>query len=175
MVRRYRITSYNVCYTKLLRKAFFISGFDSSPLAPDYDFVLSGKEVAFQAGIDVIKKLTDNIHIGIDADASSKVYKSLKGVKLHSFQGKHPAGNVGVQIHQVAPINKGEVVWVMNPQEVVALGKLFKDGVYDASRVIALTGSEVEKAAYFHTKVGAQIKPLVQGKVKDGNLRNNFV
>ncbi|MCU4175710.1 Na(+)-translocating NADH-quinone reductase subunit A [Carboxylicivirga sp. N1Y90] len=152
-------------------KAFFISGFDSSPLAPDYDFVLSGQEEAFQAGIDAIKRLCDNVHIGVRNDAASKVFKGLNGVTVHAVEGPHPAGNVGVQIHNAMPINKGEVVWVTQPQEVVAIGKLFTEGKYDANRVIVLAGSEVEKKGYFRTKLGASISTLVKDNVKDGNLR----
>jgi len=152
-------------------KAVFVSGFDSSPLAPDYDFVLSGQEKYFQAGIDALKKLCDNVNVGINHEAASKVYNSTKGAALHSFQGPHPAGNVGVQIHHTMPINKGETVWVTQPQEVIAIGKLFEEGVYDANRIVVLAGSEVEKAGYFRTKVGASISTLVKGNVKEGNLR----
>jgi len=153
-------------------KAFFISGFDSAPLAPDMDFILSGQEAALQAGIDVIKQLCDNVHVGVQNDAASKVFNNLKGVKLHSFAGSHPAGNVGVQIHHAMPINKGEVVWVAQPQEIVAIGKLFTEGVYDASRIVVLAGSEVEKRAYYRTKLGASISTLVADNVKkDDTLR----
>ncbi|MBI9060350.1 MAG: Na(+)-translocating NADH-quinone reductase subunit A [Marinilabiliaceae bacterium] len=152
-------------------KAVFVSGFDSSPLAPDYDFVLSGQEKYFQVGIDALKKLCENVNIGINHEAASKVYNNTKGAVLHSFQGPHPAGNVGVQIHHTMPINKGETVWVTQPQDVIAIGKLFEEGVYDASRIVVLAGSEVQKAGYFRTKVGANISSLVKGNVKEGNLR----
>ena len=153
-------------------KAFYISGFDSAPLAPDMDFILSGQEAAMQAGIDVVKQLCDNVHIGVQNDAASKVFNNLKGVKLHSFAGPHPAGNVGVQIHHTMPISKGEVVWVAQPQEIVAIGKLFSDGIYDASRIVVLTGSEVEKKAYYRTKLGASISTLLANNVKkDETLR----
>jgi len=153
-------------------KAFYISGFDSAPLAPDMDFILSGQEAAMQAGIDVVRQLCDNVHIGVQNDAASKVFNNLKGVKLHSFAGPHPAGNVGVQIHHTMPISKGEVVWVAQPQEIVAIGKLFSDGIYDASRIVVLTGSEVEKKAYYRTKLGASISTLLANNVKkDETLR----
>ncbi len=153
-------------------KAFFISGFDSAPLAPDYDFILTGQEKEFQTGIDVLRKLSDdNVHIGISAENASKVYKETNGVTLHSFAGKHPAGNVGIQIHHVQPICKGDVVWVTQPQDVVTIGKLFADGIYDASRVVALSGSMVEKSAYFKTKLGASIAPLIKNNLKQDNVR----
>lgn len=153
-------------------KAFFISGFDSAPLAPDMDFILSGQESAMQAGIDVIKQLCDNVHIGVRNDAASKVFNGLKGVTVHAFSGPHPAGNVGVQIHHTMPVNKGEVVWVAQPQEIVAIGKLFTEGIYDADRIVVLAGSEVEKKGYYRTKLGASISTLVKNNVKsDDSLR----
>ncbi|MBS2097886.1 Na(+)-translocating NADH-quinone reductase subunit A [Carboxylicivirga linearis] len=153
-------------------KAFYISAFDSAPLAPDFDFVLTGQEEALQEGIDVIKRLCDNVHLGVRNDAASKVINSLKGVTIHSFEGPHPVGNVGVQIHHTMPINKGEVVWVAQPQDIVAIGKLFAEGKYDSNRVVVLAGSEVEKKAYYRTKLGASISTLIKDNVSNnGTLR----
>ncbi len=153
-------------------KAFFISGFDSAPLAPDYDLILSGQEKDFQNGIEVLRKLSnDNVHIGINNGVSSKVYKGLKNVTLHTFQGAHPAGNVGIQIHHVLPVCKGDVVWVTQPQDVITIGKLFAEGVFDASRIVVLAGSEVERGAYFRTMIGASISPLIKNSVTQENVR----
>jgi len=153
-------------------KAIFVSAFDSSPLAPDYDFIVEGHEKEFQAGTEALSKLTEgSVNIGVNNEAASKVFTSVKGAKVTAFEGPHPAGNVGVQIHHVNPINKGEVVWTVQPQEVISIGKLVLEGVYDASRVIALTGSELDKTCYIKTKVGANIKNYVDGNVKEGNLR----
>ncbi|MGQ1890291.1 Na(+)-translocating NADH-quinone reductase subunit A [Thermophagus sp. OGC60D27] len=146
-------------------KAIFISAFDTAPLAPDYDFVMTGCEEDFQAGIDVLKRLCDNIHIGINADAASKLFINTKGVQLHRFKGPHPAGNVGVQIHHVMPINKGEVVWTVQPQEVAAIGKLFTTGKHDFSRIIVVAGSEIKKPAYFRTILGASAKPYLNDNI----------
>ncbi len=153
-------------------KAIFISAFDSSPLAPDNDFIVSGLEKEFQAGIDALNKLTEGgIHIGVNSESASKVFMSLKGVKTHAFVGPHPAGNVGIQIHHVSPINKGETYWTIQPQEVISIGKLVLEGTYDASRIIALTGSELKNRSYVKTKVGASIKPYTENNVEAGSLR----
>ncbi|WP_439184045.1 Na(+)-translocating NADH-quinone reductase subunit A [Carboxylicivirga taeanensis] len=153
-------------------KAFFVSAFDSAPLAPDMDFILSGQEEALQAGVNVIKQLCSNVHVGVQNESASKAFKSLKGVTLHSFSGPHPAGNVGVQIHHTLPISKGEVVWVAQPQDIVAIGKLFTEGIYDANRIVVLAGSEIEKKGYFRTKLGASISTLVKNNTTtDTTLR----
>lgn len=146
-------------------KAIYISGFDTAPLAPDYDFIMTGKEKEFQAGIDVLKKLCENIHIGINDEAASKLYLNTKGVEIHRFSGPHPAGNAGIQIHHVMPVNKGETVWTIKPQEVAALGNLFTTGKHDFSRTIVVAGSEIKKPAYYHTVVGACIAPYISNNI----------
>ncbi len=155
-------------------KAIFISGFDSSPLAPDYDFMLTSQSDDFQAGIDALKKLTDGaVHLTTNgAYPPSKLYSNTKGVELHSIKGPHPAGNVGIQMHHIDPINKGEVAWHINPQDVIIIGRLFNKGIFDATRIIALTGSEVEKPMYHRVILGTNIAPLVKNNVTtDKNLR----
>ncbi|MFW5753474.1 MAG: Na(+)-translocating NADH-quinone reductase subunit A [Marinilabiliaceae bacterium] len=153
-------------------KAIYISGFDTAPLAPDYDFIMTGKENEFQAGIDVLKKLCDNIHIGINDEAASKIYTQTRGVTLHRFSGPHPAGSVGIQLHHVMPVNKGEKVWTLQPQEVASLGKLFLTGKPDFSRTIVVNGSEIKKPAYFQTRMGAKITPYIENNINtDENIR----
>jgi Na+-transporting NADH:ubiquinone oxidoreductase subunit A len=154
-------------------KAIFISAFDSAPLAPDNDFVLHGHGEEFQTGLNAIAKLTDGkVHLNISSNTpASKVFTNSKNVQINNFSGPHPAGNVGVQIHHIDPINKGEIVWHLTPQDVLIIGRLFTEGRYNASRVVALTGSEVSKGKYYKTLIGASIKNMVVDNVKDGSLR----
>ncbi|HHU58546.1 MAG TPA: Na(+)-translocating NADH-quinone reductase subunit A [Bacteroidales bacterium] len=152
-------------------KAIFVSGFDSAPLAPDMDFVLTGEEEAFKTGVEVLKKLAPEVHIGTSRDSASKLYNSLQGVQVHTFAGPHPAGNVGVQIHHISPINKGEKVWVIQPQEIVSVGKLFSTGKHDFSRVLALTGSEVLKPCYLRYRLGAAVSEVLKNNLAEGKLR----
>lgn len=154
-------------------KAIHISAFDSAPLAADNDFVLHGLEDAFQAGLDIVTQLTDGTtHLNLDGRTnSSAVFTEAKGVQINRVSGPHPAGNVGVQIHHIDPINKGEVVWTLKPQDVVAIGRFFKTGKFDASRIVALTGSEVVKPRYYRTLIGAEIAPMIKDNVEAGNKR----
>ena len=154
-------------------KAIFISCFDTAPLAPDSDFIVHGLEADFQAGIDALSKLTDGkIHLGVDGKTNqSKVFTAAKGVQVNKFSGPHPAGNVGVQIHQVDPINKGDAVWVVNYWDVITIGRIFKEGKFNTERSINLAGGQVEKPVYFRTYLGAQITPFIDGNIKGGNTR----
>jgi len=154
-------------------KAVFISAFDSAPLACDNDFILHGMEKEFQAGLDIVTKLTEGTtHLNIDGNSnSSSVFTSAKGVQINNVSGPHPAGNVGIQIHHIDPINKGEVVWYMYPQDVIAIGRLFSKGIYDSTRLIALAGSQVEKPRYYRSMQGAAIATMTKGNIKEGDNR----
>jgi Na+-transporting NADH:ubiquinone oxidoreductase subunit A len=157
----------------LMPKAIFISTFDTAPLAPDYDLVVHGNGDAFQAGIDALAKLTDGkVHLNISADTTpSKVFTNCKGVQINKFSGKHPSGNVGTQIAFLDPINKGDIVWVLRPQEVLHIGRLFLNGKIDATHLVALTGSEVKRPHYFKTKIGSSIRELIQDNLAGDGVR----
>lgn len=154
-------------------KAIFISGFDSHPLAPDYNVLFKGEETYFHAGLDVLSKFTDGkVHLNLKLEtASSSVISKAQGVELNKFSGPHPAGNVGVQIHHLDPINKGDVAWTITPFGVIQIGKLFLEGKFDSSRVIALVGSEVEKPEYYQINQGIQIKAIVDGRLSNNHVR----
>lgn len=153
-------------------KAIFVSCFDTAPLAPDYEFILKGAEQTFQTGINALSKLTTGkVHLGISADNASSIFQAVKNAEVHRFDGPHPAGNVGIQIHHISPVNKGEVVWTVNPQDVLFIGRLFETGRVDFSKTIALTGSEVTRPRYLKTRLGAVLTPLLEGNLNEGNLR----
>ncbi len=154
-------------------RAIFISGFDTAPLAPDLDFILNGEEASFQTGINALLQLTSGkIRIGVNAVfPTANVFANTEGVELHQFRGPHPAGNVGVQINHIDPVKKGEQVWTVNAQDVIVIGKLFEKGVFNPTRLVALTGSEVINPRYYRTKLGASVKPMLKDNVKEGNNR----
>jgi Na+-transporting NADH:ubiquinone oxidoreductase subunit A len=154
-------------------KAIFVSAFDSSPLAPDFDFVLHGKAKEFQAGLDAIAKLTTGkVHLTLNGKApADATFKEAKGVQINTIVGKHPAGNVGTQIHHVDPINKGEFVWTLNAQDVAIIGRYFLTGKYNAKRTIALTGSEIKDPLYIDTIIGANVADILKGKITTDNVR----
>ncbi len=154
-------------------KAIFISGFDTAPLAPDYNYISEGKAHLFQAGIDALKKLTDGpIHLSYDAASKrSAQLKQTKNVILHGFKGPHPAGVVGIQIHHIDPIKKGDIVWTINPQDVLTVGRLFTEGVFNTERIIALGGPEVKKPRYYKAHIGASIKNMMEHNLSENHVR----
>lgn len=149
-------------------KALFVSAFDSKPLAPDFEYILKGQEKDFQTGLDALAKIAKT-YLGISPGQTSAALTQAKNVTINIFDGPDPAGNVGVQIHHVAPINKGEIVWTIGPEEVIFIGRLFNTGRTDLTRTIALVGPEVLKPAYCKMKVGAMLTGLFEGRVKKGH------
>ncbi|MDR3133947.1 MAG: Na(+)-translocating NADH-quinone reductase subunit A [Prevotellaceae bacterium] len=153
-------------------KAIFISGFDTAPLAPDIDYVLTGEGEAFQKGIDVLCKLCDKVYLGLNGQpAAVSIFRKTKGVEVNTFIGPHPAGNVGVQIYHISPLNKGEKVWTIDPQHIVSLGRLFLKGVYNVSKVIALVGSEVKRPRYYRVIAGAAVSCVEEYIIKTNRPR----
>ena len=154
-------------------KSIFISGFDSAPLGVDYNFLLENEKDNFQAGINALKKLTEgSVHLGLHGKASNaSAFTSAEGVKTTNFTGAHPAGNVGVQIHHLDPIRKGDVVWTINPYDVVIMGKLFTEGVYNPEKLVAVAGSEAKTRSYFKFRIGASVESLLRDNIHSSNIR----
>ncbi len=146
----------------------FVSGFDSAPLAADFDFILQTSGDDFAAGIEAVKCLTPgNVHLGLSEESHSKTFAKLEDkVRIDTFSGPHPAGNVGVQIHHIAPVNKGETVWTMDVHSLIFLGRLLRTGRLDMSKVVALAGACVEKPRYYRIISGARVDSILSGALK---------
>ena len=152
-------------------RAIFVSAFDTNPLAPDFELALKGEEANFQTGLDALAKIAKT-YLSISVNQKAVALTQAKNVTLTVFDGPHPAGNVGVQINNIAPINKGETVWTIDPQAVIFIGRLFNTGHVDLTRLVAVTGSEVKKPSYCKLKVGALLTNVFAGNVStDKNLR----
>ena len=151
----------------------FISTFDTAPLAPDNNIFVNGNETAFQKGVDVLAKLTEgNVILGVKGDDNqSPAFTQAKNCVVKYINGVHPAGNVGVQIHHIAPIKGHNKVWTMNVQQVIALGNLFITGKFVRNQIIAITGNELVKPQYLLTYQGASVKELLEGKFINSNVR----
>ncbi|MDH7911469.1 Na(+)-translocating NADH-quinone reductase subunit A [Winogradskyella sp. SYSU M77433] len=153
-------------------KAIFISGYASAPLAADLDYTLQGKETELQTAVTALSKLTEGkVHVSVGSNSSPLA--GLNDVVVHKVSGPHPSGNVGTLINKVDPINKGEVAWTVNAQDLVIIGELLLTGKFNAERIVALAGSSVKKPRYFKTKIGSEVSTMVydNGVDKDGNDR----
>ncbi len=156
--------------------AVFISGFDSAPLAPEMDFVLQNVTEDLKMGMEVMKKLTPGkVHLGVSARQKNPVFDGLQGIDVTTFDGPHPAGNVGVQIHHVAPIGKGNLIWTVDIQNLAIIGRFFRTGRVDMTKIIAVAGSEVEHPRYQKIISGARIDSIVKDNVKQNGKSIRFI
>jgi Na+-transporting NADH:ubiquinone oxidoreductase subunit A len=152
-------------------KAIFVSAHTSAPLAADLEYTLAGKEAELQAAITAVSKLTEGlVHVSVGANSNSPLAK-LSGIELHKVSGPHPSGNVGTQIAKINPINKGEVVWIVTPQDLVVIGELLLTGKLNLTRTVALTGSQFSKPQYVTAISGASISDVTANNLNDDNTR----
>ena len=150
-------------------KAIFVSGYVTAPLAADLNYVLQGKEKELQAAITALDKLTPGkVHVSVGKSENSPL-AGLKGVELHKVSGPHPAGLVGTQINRINPINKGETVWTVTPQDLVIIGELLLTGKFNAERTVALAGSSVKAPKYYTTKIGTEISTFLYASGVEGD------
>jgi Na+-transporting NADH:ubiquinone oxidoreductase subunit A len=170
-------------------KAIFVSAFSSAPLAPDYDFVMQGKEEWLKKGLEALTKLTEGmVHVCFrsgqrlaehldcfvprKSSDSTLVNDTKRRVEIHYVKGPHPSGNIGTQITHIDPINKGEVVWTMNLQDVAVLGELVTTGVYKPEKVIAVAGPNIKNPHYYRVKAGACLKEITNNQLTNTDYPN---
>jgi Na+-transporting NADH:ubiquinone oxidoreductase subunit A len=139
-------------------KAIFVSALRDKPLACDFEYEVKGQEQDFQTGLTALSKMAKT-YLGVGKNSA---LKEMKDVEVNSFDGPCPAGNVGVQVNHVAPVNKGEVVWTIgDPTVVLFIGRLFNTGKVNLTRTIALCGSEVLKPVHVDMLVGEELSTLL--------------
>ncbi len=144
-------------------KAVFVTAFNSMPLAQDFEFALKGQEKEFQAGLTLLSKIA-TVHLGISSRQTAPALTAAKDAVVTVYDGPAPAGNVGVHINHVSPVNKGEVVWTLAGEEVIFIGRLALTGRVDLTRTIAVAGSEVREPRYVRALVGQSIDAILKGQ-----------
>jgi Na+-transporting NADH:ubiquinone oxidoreductase subunit A len=155
---------YGILADPALRpKAIFVSTFSTAPLAADTEFTLGDRFADFQAGVNALALLTDGgVHVAVDkAVFNGSPFHKVENAIVHAVGGKHPAGNVGVQISHISPIRKGETVWTMPVLLVAALGRVVNTGRLNLARKVAVTGPAVVDPAYVVALPGTPVKELV--------------
>ena len=145
-------------------KAIFVSALRDMPLAGKFEYELQGNEEAFQAGLTALSKMAKT-YLGIGLLQVNEVLHKAKDVDVNIFDGRCPTGNVGVQVNHIDPVNKGEVVWTVDPTAVIFFGRLFLTGHVDLTRTVAIAGSEVSNPAYADVLVGTPLKDILDGRL----------
>ena len=142
----------------VMPKAIFVSALRDKPLAADFEYEVKGQEADFQTGITALSKIAKT-YLGVGVGSA---LENVKDAEVNVFDGKCPAGNVGVQVNNIDPVNKGEVVWTIgDPSVALFIGRLFNSGKVDLRRTVALCGSEIKSPAYVDMLVGEELSTLL--------------
>ncbi len=154
---------------EVMPRDIFVTALDTAPLAPDY--AVPAADV-LEAGVKALGSLTSGkVYIGAAAGSD---FPAVAGAEIIGFNRLHPAGNAGVQAANIAPVNKGEVIWTLSLDTLARIGRLMLDRRADFSATVALTGSEVKEPCMLATVAGAEIKPLVEGRL-DGRTHERII
>ncbi len=151
----------------------FVTAFDSSPLAPDYEFILNGKRNELEAGANILAKLTDG-KIYFSTCPGSQFF-GIKHVEHVEITGPHPAGNAGIQAANISPVNKGDSIWTLDAITLARIGSLVLDGIVPSDAIVAITGSEIISPKYIKTVIGAEINPLIKHNITESGHRNRII
>ena len=142
---------------KDIPRDIFISGHNSSPLSVDLSRLIKDEKDIFQTGLNVLKKLTEgNVYLTLGSSME------FENVITQTISGPHPSGNVGIQIHHTKPLRPGDVIWSVNAQHVITLGKLFQTGSYDPTVIVSIGGSGATNPSTVKTIMGVNIGLLVE-------------
>ena len=143
-------------------KAIFVSALRDMPLAGSFEYEVKGQEKDFETGLTALSKMAKTyLGVGTGSTLAAQL-PALSNVEVTVFDGKCPAGNVGVQVNHLDPVNKGEVVWTIgDPTVVLFIGRLLRTGHVELKRTVALAGSEVNHPAYVDMLVGQELGTLV--------------
>ena len=146
-------------------KAIFVSTLRDMPLAADFEVELLGNEQAFKTGLTALSKIAKT-YLGAGVNQPNVALMASKEVELNIFDGPCPAGNVGVQVNHIDPVNKGEVVWTVDPAAVIFFGRLFLTGKVDLRKMVAVAGSEIKTPGYAEVLVGTPLSAFVADQLK---------
>lgn len=149
-------------------RGIFVSVLRDMPLAADFEMEYEGNEAAFQTGLTALSRIAP-VHVGLGSKQAGSALSQLKDVETYVFDGPCPAGNVGVQVNHIAPMNKGEVVWTVDPTAVIFFGRLFLTGKVDLTRTIAIAGSRVKNPVYTKALVGTPLSDILKGQLNEGD------
>ena len=154
---------------QIIPRDIFVSAINTAPHSVDLESVIEKNIEKFQAGIDALNALsTGRVYL---TSKSGSVVSSIENTEFYTISGPHPAGNIGIQIHHIAHIRPGDIIWAINAQDVIAIGNLFQNGIYDPNRVITLAGPCVQQPGHFRVSTGAQISSIIGKQLTEDEPR----
>ena len=154
-------------------KAIFVNAMNTAPFSPDPGVAIQGRESAFQAGLNVLGRLTEgDVHVCVASDAPAALTE-VKDAKVHRFEGPHPSGNSSVHIYHIDPMEPTDIVWVVKGIDLIRIGELFLEGRYPNTQLVTLAGPGVreEARAHYRVRLGTPLESLTRDRLNEGEQR----
>mgnify|MGYP001428081745 FL=1 len=156
-------------------KSIFVSVHSTAPYAANYDFILKKRMDEFQVGVDVMSKLIGKpINLSISHNCESD-FSTLNNVDVYKIKGAHPSGNESFQINRIDPLNSGEIIWVIKPEDIANIGSFFMTGIFNPKRTVAVSGDSLKSPKYYDTIIGSPISSLVDSKEIPNSEEYRFI
>ena len=156
-------------------KSIFVSVHSTAPYAANYDFILKKRMDEFQVGIDVMSKLIGKpINLSISHNCESD-FSTLNNVDVYKIKGAHPSGNESFQINRIDPLNSGEIIWVIKPEDIANIGSFFMTGIFNPKRTVAVSGDSLKSPKYYDAIIGSPISSLVDSKEIPNSEEYRFI
>jgi Na+-transporting NADH:ubiquinone oxidoreductase subunit A len=144
-----------------LPKSIFVSTHSTAPYSVDYDFIMGDRMDDLQVGVNIMSTLIDKPINFSTTHKKDTRFTNLNNVEIYNIKGVHPSGNESFQINKIDPLNFGETVWVVKPEDLANIGAFFKTGVFCSTRTIAVSGDSLKSPKYFSTVIGSSISSLI--------------
>ena len=156
-------------------KSIFVSVHSTAPYAANYDFILKKRMDEFQVGVDVMSKLIGKpINLSISHNCESD-FSTLNNVDVYKIKGAHPSGNESFQINRIDPLNSGEIIWVIKPEDIANIGSFFMTGIFNPKRTVAVSGDSLKSPKYYDAIIGSPISSLVDSKEIPNSEEYRFI
>ena len=151
----------------------FVTALDTAPLALNLDTMVADKTDQLSAAVAALRTLTrGNIYICV---AAGSQLPDIDGAVTYEIPMLHPAGNVGVQIANIDPVNKGEVVWTLDIVTLAKIGELMLTGKVTPNVTVAITGSEVITPKVVETLPGAPLDALLKNNIAEDGVNHRII
>lgn len=156
-------------------KSIFVNGMATGPFQADINVLIKGREIAFQAGLDALTRLTaGKVFLCLDGSKhNAQALSEARNVEVHTFEGPHPAGNTSVHISRLDPMKPTDIIWTVKAVDLLQIGHLLLNGEVPSHRVVSLGGPAVAEGSrkYYRARIGQSLASLLDGKLISGETR----
>ncbi|MBC8393609.1 MAG: Na(+)-translocating NADH-quinone reductase subunit A [Deltaproteobacteria bacterium] len=150
--------------------AILVSLDAKEPFQPLPEIYLKGNRDLFEYGINILRKLTNNVYVSTIRN-NEAVLKELNGLVTHTYSGKYPADDPGVLLYYTKKSSDENHAWYVMGQDVLLLARLLLSAAYPTERMVVLAGSLATKRMHLKTRMGVPLDHIATGRTDNGRTR----